>query len=118
LISINAIRRRIVMMGNPDQMEDRLCCVFRHFPITTVHAHAQAAAEAAEAAGGQRMFRQMRGTLSAADAPLTNDLLTTAAATPGVDLPSLQEDLRIAHCTEIPLKIAAKIDRPDRGLAC
>src|SRR6266404_2058420 len=67
--------------------------VFRHFPMTTVHPHAQSAAEAAEAAGSQRMFWQMRGTLFAADAPLTNSLLTAAAAAIGVDVPSFQEDL-------------------------
>jgi hypothetical protein len=40
------------------------------------------------------MFWQMRGPLFAADASLTDGLLTTAAAAPGVDLPSFQEDLR------------------------
>ena len=76
------------------QMEDRLCFVFRHFPITTVHPHAQTAAEAAEAAGSQRMFWQMHGTLFAAEAPLTNGLLTAAAAAVGLNVPSFQEDLR------------------------
>ena len=33
------------------RMGDELQFVFRHFPITTVHAHAEEAAEAAEAAG-------------------------------------------------------------------
>jgi hypothetical protein len=62
--------------------------------MTTVHPHAQSAAEAAEAAGSQRMFWQMRGTLFAADAPLTNSLLTAAAAAIGVNVPSFQEDLK------------------------
>jgi protein-disulfide isomerase len=76
------------------QMEDRLRFVFRHFPITTVHPHAQTAAEAAEAAGSQRMFWQMHSTLFAAEAPLTNGVLAAAAAAVGLNVPSFQEDLR------------------------
>ena len=34
-----------------NRMGDELQFVFRHFPITTVHAYAEIAAEAAEAAG-------------------------------------------------------------------
>jgi predicted DsbA family dithiol-disulfide isomerase len=59
-----------------------------------VHPHAESAAEAAEAAGSQRMFWQIHGTLFAADAPLTNGLLTAAAAAIGVNVPSFQEDLK------------------------
>jgi protein-disulfide isomerase len=33
--------------------------VFRHFPLTTIHPHAELAAEAAEAAGAQRKFWPM-----------------------------------------------------------
>jgi protein-disulfide isomerase len=76
------------------QMADRLCFVFRHFPITTVHPHAQTAAEAAEAAGSQRLFWQMHSTLFAAEAPLTNGVLAAAAAAVGLNVPSFQEDLR------------------------
>jgi protein-disulfide isomerase len=76
------------------QMEDRLRFVFRHFPISTVHPHAQTAAEAAEAAGSQRLFWQMHSTLFAAEAPLTNGVLAAAAAAVGLNVPSFQEDLR------------------------
>ena len=41
----------------------RLRFVFRHFPLTTVHPHAQLAAEAAEAAGAQNEFWAMHGIL-------------------------------------------------------
>jgi len=44
-------------------MRDDLRFVFRHFPLTQVHPHAQAAAEAAEAAGSQGQFWEMHDLL-------------------------------------------------------
>ena len=43
----------------------RLRFVFRHFPRTNVHPHAEAAAEVAEAAGDQGKFWEMHDTLFA-----------------------------------------------------
>jgi predicted DsbA family dithiol-disulfide isomerase len=62
--------------------------------VTTVHPHAQTAAEAAEAAGSQRVFWQMHSTLLAAEAPFTHGVLAAAAAAAGLNVPSFQEDLR------------------------
>ncbi len=45
------------------EMGNSLRFVFRHFPLTTVHAHAQLAAEAAEAAGAQGQFWAMHHVL-------------------------------------------------------
>jgi NhaA family Na+:H+ antiporter len=57
-----------------ERFGDRLRYVFRHFPLTTAHPHAQLAAEAAEAAGAQGKFWDMhyllfehQGTLHSAD---------------------------------------------------
>jgi protein-disulfide isomerase len=44
-------------------MGDSLRFVFRNFPITTAHPHAEQAAEAAEAAGAQAKFWQMHDLL-------------------------------------------------------
>src|SRR5207253_9541127 len=44
---VHEVRRR---------MGKRLCFVYRHFPLTNVHPHAEPAAEAAEAAGAQGRF--------------------------------------------------------------
>src|ERR1700730_11132086 len=41
---------------------DRLCFVFRNFPLSQSHPHAQHAAEAAEAAAGQGKFWEMHDT--------------------------------------------------------
>jgi protein-disulfide isomerase len=45
------------------QMGNRLRFVFRNFPISTSHPHAEQAAEAAEAAAGQGRFWEMHDTL-------------------------------------------------------
>src|SRR4029450_11740667 len=45
------------------QMGDRLRFVFRNFPITTSHPHAEPAAEAAEAAAAQGQFWPMHDLL-------------------------------------------------------
>ena len=44
-------------------MPTELCVVFRHFPLRQVHAQAQHAAEAAEAAGAQGKFWEMHDYL-------------------------------------------------------
>ncbi len=44
---------------------DALRFVFRHFPLTSIHPHAQHASEAAEAAASQGMFWEMHDTLFA-----------------------------------------------------
>ena len=44
---------------------DQLCFVFRNFPLTQSHPHAQHAAEAAEAAGAQGQFWEMHDMLFA-----------------------------------------------------
>jgi len=45
------------------RFEPRVRFVFRHFPLTEVHAHAELAAEAAEAAGAQHRFWPMHALL-------------------------------------------------------
>jgi len=42
---------------------EQLCFVFRHFPLTQIHPHAERAAEAAEAAGAQGHFWEMHDLL-------------------------------------------------------
>jgi protein-disulfide isomerase len=84
------------------QLQSRLSFVFRHFPLTTVHPHAQAAAEAAEAAGSQHKFWQMHDTLFATDAPLTSNLFIAAAAALGLDMSSFHSELtRHVHVPHI-----------------
>lgn len=45
------------------RFENRVCFVYRHFPLEGVHPHAELAAEAAECAGGQGRFWEMHDLL-------------------------------------------------------
>ena len=46
-----------------EAMADQLRFVFRHFPLTQIHAHAEGAAEASEAAAAQGQFWEMHDVL-------------------------------------------------------
>ena len=46
-----------------EAMGDNLRFVFRHFPLTQIHPHAEGAAEASEAAGAQGQFWEMHDLL-------------------------------------------------------
>jgi protein-disulfide isomerase len=60
---------------------DAIRFAYRHFPLTTVHPHAERAAEAAEAAGAQGQFWPMHGLLFANQRRLGDrDLLGYAQA--------------------------------------
>jgi protein-disulfide isomerase len=46
-----------------ERFEERVCYVWRHFPLAEVHPHALMAAQAAEAAAGQQQFWPMHDLL-------------------------------------------------------
>src|SRR6266481_1754839 len=64
---------------------DRLRFVFRNFPQVRIHAYAQRAAEAAEAAGGQDKFWEMHDYLFEHQGALDAENLVRAAGTLGLD---------------------------------
>ncbi|HLJ79910.1 MAG TPA: thioredoxin domain-containing protein [Ktedonobacterales bacterium] len=72
---------------------DRLRFVFRHFVMTGVHAHAQHAAEAAEAAGGQGRFWEMHDTLFTHQEALDNGFLVEYADALGLDVNRFLRDM-------------------------
>ena len=62
-----------------DRLDDRLCFVFRHFPLINSHPHAQHAAELAEGAGHRGKFWEMHDYLfQHQDALTDNDLCAYA----------------------------------------
>jgi protein-disulfide isomerase len=75
------------------QMGDRLRFVFRNFPISTSHPHAQAAAEAAEAAGAQGKFWEMHDMLYEHQAMLDQGHLQRMAEQIGADGERFKEDM-------------------------
>ncbi|MBD2465553.1 DsbA family protein [Oscillatoria sp. FACHB-1407] len=73
--------------------EDDLCLIFRHFPQTQIHPHAQRAAQAAEAVAAQGQFWSMHDTLLAHQQNLENGYLVEYANDLGLDIPQFLKDL-------------------------
>jgi protein-disulfide isomerase len=72
---------------------DQLRFVFRHFPLTPVHSHAQLAAEAAEAAGTQGKFFEMHKHLFEHQEALEDQDLMRYAAELGLDTARFRGEL-------------------------
>lgn len=53
----------VIVKQVQEKLGDEMRFVFRHFPLTQIHPHAEPAAEAAEAAGAQGSFWQMHDLL-------------------------------------------------------
>lgn len=66
---------------------DKLCFVFRHFPIPSLHPQSQRAAEAAEVAGEQGKFWEMHEALFAHQQALDDGSLVEYALNLGLDMP-------------------------------
>ena len=75
------------------QMGDRLRFIFRDFPLAQVHPHAELAAEAAEAAGGQGKFWEMHDMLYEHQQALELADLIHYAMAIGLDMPTFEQDL-------------------------
>jgi protein-disulfide isomerase len=75
------------------RLGDRMRFVFRHFPITTAHEHAEHAAEAAEAAAAQGKFWPMHAVLYEHQSHLADEDLRRYAAQIGLDVDRFDDDL-------------------------
>jgi protein-disulfide isomerase len=81
---------------------DALCLIFRHFPQTQIHPHAQRAAQAALAAAVQGQFWSMHDTLFAHHQRLEDGYLVEYANDLGLDIPQFLKDLsKQAHIDRI-----------------
>jgi len=75
------------------RMRDRLRFVFRNFPITTSHPHAEQAAEAAEAAAAQGRFWEMHDLLYENQRRLRDQDLHAYAEQLGLEVDRFDKDL-------------------------
>ena len=83
-----------ILNGIMTQMGTELRFVFRHFPMSTVHPHAERAAEAAEAAGVQGKFWAMHDVLFRSQQQLEDRHLYAYAEALALDLVQFDEQLR------------------------
>jgi len=68
-----------------EQLGERLCFVFRNFPLSNMHPYAEHAAEAAEAAGAQGKFWEMHDLLFENQDALHDEALAQYAESLGLD---------------------------------
>jgi protein-disulfide isomerase len=76
-----------------ESLGDRLRLVFRNFPLSTIHPHAQHAAEAAEAAGAQKRFWQMHDALFEHQTQLSDRHLRLYASQSGLDMDRFNREM-------------------------
>lgn len=86
-------RAHTIVKELQEQLGSRLRFVFRNFPLTEIHPHAQHAAEAAEAAAAQGYFRAMHDVLFERQHALTDPHLAEYAAAIGLDRARFQQEL-------------------------
>jgi protein-disulfide isomerase len=83
----------VVLQELERELGDLLAVVFRHFPLATVHPHAELAAEASEAASAQGRFWEMHDILFANQQALEPTDLVEYAASLGLDVHRFARDL-------------------------
>jgi protein-disulfide isomerase len=86
---VKAIQRQV----SAALRENHLCLIFRHFPQSQIHAQAQHAAEAAEAAAAQDQFWQMHEMLFLYQQELGNGYLVEYANHLGLNISQFLQDL-------------------------
>lgn len=82
-----------IMKAAQARMGERLCFVYRHFPITALCRYAKQAAEAAEAAAAQGQFWQMHELLYQNQPHIADQDLYAYAHMVGLDLEPFDRDL-------------------------
>ena len=75
------------------RMGRKLRFVYRHFPLTNIHPHAEQACQAVEAAGAQGRFWEMHDALFANQDALEFDDLVSYAAALGLDVVRFERDI-------------------------
>lgn len=76
-----------------EELGERLCVVYRHFPLKESHPHADTAAEAAESAGAQGRFWEMHDQLFEHQDALADADLLRYAERIGIDATTVGTEL-------------------------
>src|SRR5690242_3669875 len=84
----------LVMRELRKELRDTLRIVFRHYPLSGIHPHAQQAAEAAEAAGAQGRFWEMHDLLFEHQHALQFKALEAYAEELSLDIETFREDVK------------------------
>ncbi len=87
------VRAYSVARGLRRRLGDRMRFVFRVFPLTKLHEHAQSAAEAAEAAAAQGRFWEMHDRLFRAHRRLEDQDLHRYAQEVGLDVRRFDDEM-------------------------
>jgi protein-disulfide isomerase len=86
-------RAHYVLQDLMSEMDGQVQLVFRNFPLSQIHPHAQQAAEAAEAASAQGRFWPMHDTIYENQEALEEEDLMAYAEQVGLDLDRFQLEL-------------------------
>ena len=84
---------RPVLRHLVDRNEGQVRLIYRHFPITSLHPHAELAAEASEAAGSQDLFWEMHDMIFTHQDALEFDNLVSYAESIGADATRFADEL-------------------------
>lgn len=84
---------RPVLRQLVDRNEGQVRLIYRHFPITSLHPHAELAAEASEAAGSQDLFWEMHDMIFTHQNALEFDNLVSYAEAVGADATRFADEL-------------------------
>lgn len=87
-------RLYVVLRDLQKDIAARLKFVFRHYPLSGIHHHAQQAAEAAEAAGAQGKFWEMHTLLFERQGALRTKDLIHSAEELGLDVERFRNELK------------------------
>jgi NhaA family Na+:H+ antiporter len=85
---------RWVVKELEEELGDKMCVAFRNLPFPTLHPHAQAAAESAEAADAQGKFWLMHDRLFEHQEALEPAQIASYAAEISLDMATFDRDLR------------------------
>ena len=109
-------RARPVVRRLGQDFADRLLFVFRNFPLTRIHPHAQAAAEAAEAAGSQGRYWEIHDLLLENQRHLEDEDLRHYAEQLGLDPERFDRDLaQHAHARRVREDLRGGLESGVRG---